>query len=236
MMFMGAVANGLAIVIGGLLGLIFTFIPEPIKDSIMKIQALVIMTLGIQMVVQAEDIIVTLLSLIIGVVIGEVIRLEEQLNRFGHWMEFKLGDKHAGNLSQGFVSGTLVFIVGAMAIVGGLDAGLRGSNDVQYAKSVIDLLLFFIVIVMTTTYGLGVIISGVPAFLYESGIIVSASQIARLIPEYILDQMILQVSATGGVILLAIGLNMLNVTKMRVGNMIPAIFTAMAMVYIINIF
>ncbi|HIW11840.1 MAG TPA: DUF554 domain-containing protein [Candidatus Salinicoccus stercoripullorum] len=233
MMFMGAVANGLAIVIGGLLGLIFTFIPEPIKDSIMKIQALVIMTLGIQMVVQAEDIIVTLLSLIIGVVIGEVIRLEEQLNRFGHWMEFKLGDKHAGNLSQGFVSGTLVFIVGAMAIVGGLDAGLRGSNEVLYTKSIMD---FFIAIVMTTTYGLGVIISGVPAFLYESGIIVSASQIARLIPEYILDQMILQVSATGGVILLAIGLNMLNVTKMRVGNMIPAIFTAMAMVYIINIF
>src|SRR5690625_583034 len=233
MMFMGAVANGLAIVIGGLLGLIFTFIPEPIKDSIMKIQALVIMTLGIQMVVQAEDIIVTLLSLIIGVVIGEVIRLEEQLNRFGHWMEFKLGDKHAGNLSQGFVSGTLVFIVGAMAIVGGLDAGLRGSNEVLYTKSIMD---FFIAIVMTTTYGLGVIISGVPAFLYESGIIVSASQIARLIPEYILDQMILQVSATGGVILLAIGLNMLNVTQMRVGNMIPAIFTAMAMVYLLNIF
>ncbi len=232
-MFMGAVANGLAIVIGGLLGLIFTFIPEPIKDSIMKIQALVIMTLGIQMVVEAEDIIVTLLSLIIGVVIGEVIRLEEQLNRFGHWMEFKLGDKHAGNLSQGFVSGTLVFIVGAMAIVGGLDAGLRGSNEVLYTKSIMD---FFIAIVMTTTYGLGVIISGVPAFLYESGIIVSASQIARLIPEYILDQMILQVSATGGVILLAIGLNMLNVTQMRVGNMIPSIFTAMAMVYIINIF
>ncbi len=233
MIFMGAIANGLAIVIGGLLGLVFTFIPEPIKDSIMKIQALVIMTLGIQMVVQAEDIIVTLLSLIIGVVIGEVIRLEEQLNRFGHWMEFKLGDKHAGNLSQGFVSGTLVFIVGAMAIVGGLDAGLRGSNEVLYTKSIMD---FFIAVVMTTTYGLGVIISGVPAFLYESGIIISASQVARIIPEYILDQMILQVSATGGVILLAIGLNMLNVTKMRVGNMIPAIFTAMGMVYILNIF
>lgn len=232
-MFMGALANGLAIIIGGLLGLIFTFIPETIKDSIMKIQALVIMTLGIQMVVQAEDIIVTLLSLIIGVVIGEVIRLEELLNKFGHWMEFKLGDKHAGNLSQGFVSGTLVFIVGAMAIVGGLDAGLRGSNEVLYTKSIMD---FFIAIVMTTTYGLGVVISGVPAFLYESGIIISSAQIASIIPEFILDKMILQVSATGGVILLAIGLNMLNVTKMRVGNMIPAIFTAMAMVYLLNIF
>lgn len=232
-MFMGALANGLAIIIGGLLGLIFTFIPETIKDSIMKIQALVIMTLGIQMVVQAEDIIVTLLSLIIGVVIGEVIRLEELLNKFGHWMEFKLGDKHAGNLSQGFVSGTLVFIVGAMAIVGGLDAGLRGSNEVLYTKSIMD---FFIAIVMTTTYGLGVVISGVPAFLYESGIIISSAQIASIIPEFILDKMILQVSATGGVILLAIGLNMLNVTKMRVGNMIPAIFTAMVMVYLLNIF
>ena len=233
MILTGAFVNGMAIIIGGLLGLVFTFIPDVIKDSIMKIQGLIIVTLGIQMVVQTEDIIITLLSLIVGVVIGETIRLEEALNRFGHWMEFKLGDKHAGNLSQGFVSGTLVFIVGAMAIVGGLDAGLRGSNEVLFTKAIMD---FFIAIVMTTTYGLGVIISGVPTFLYESGIILSAQQIARVIPEFILDEMIEQVTSTGGVILLAIGLNMLNVTHMRVGNMIPAIFTAMIMVYLINIF
>ncbi len=233
MILAGAFTNGMAIIVGGLLGLIFTFIPAPIKDSIMKIQALIILTLGIQMVVQADDIIITLLSLIVGVVIGEVIRLEEMLNRFGHWMEIKLGDKHAGNLSQGFVSGTLVFIVGAMAIVGGLDAGLRGSNEVLITKSIMD---FFIAIVMTTTYGLGVIISGVPTFFYESGIILSAQQIAKFIPDFILDQMIQQVTSTGGVILLAIALNMLNITKMRVGNMIPAIFTAMLMVYLINIF
>ncbi|GAB3069780.1 DUF554 domain-containing protein [Salinicoccus sesuvii] len=232
MILTGAFINGLAIVVGGLLGLIFTFIPEYIKDSIMKIQALVIITLGIQMVVQAEDIILTLLSLIVGVVIGEVVRLEELLNRFGHWLEFKLGDKHAGTLSQGLVSGTLVFIVGAMAIVGGLDAGLRGSNEVLFTKSIMD---FFIAIVMTTTYGMGVIISGIPTFLYESGIILSAQQIAQFIPEPVLDDMIDQVTGTGGVILLAIGLNMLNVTHMRVGNMIPAIFTAMLMVYLINI-
>lgn len=232
MILTGAFVNGLAIVVGGLLGLIFTFIPEYIKDSIMKIQALVIITLGIQMVVQAEDIILTLLSLIVGVVIGEIIRLEELLNRFGHWLEFKLGDKHAGTLSQGLVSGTLVFIVGAMAIVGGLDAGLRGSNEVLFTKSIMD---FFIAVVMTTTYGMGVIISGIPTFLYESGIIISAQQIAQFIPDPVLDDMIQQVTGTGGVILLAIGLNMLNVTHMRVGNMIPAIFTAMLMVYLINI-
>ncbi|MCG1008684.1 DUF554 domain-containing protein [Salinicoccus sp. ID82-1] len=232
MILTGAFVNGLAIVVGGFLGLVFTFIPEYIKDSIMKIQALVIITLGIQMVVQAEDIILTLLSLIVGVVIGEVIRLEELLNRFGHWLEFKLGDKHAGTLSQGLVSGTLVFIVGAMAIVGGLDAGLRGSNEVLFTKSIMD---FFIAIVMTTTYGMGVIISGIPTFLYESGIILSAQQIARFVPDPVMDAMIQQVTATGGVILLAIGLNMLNVTHMRVGNMIPAIFTAMFMVYLINI-
>lgn len=233
MILAGAIANGLAIIVGGALGLIFTFIPETIKDSIMKIQALVIMTLGIQMVVTAESIIVTLLSLIIGVVIGEVIKLETQLNRFGHWMEYKLGDKHAGNLSQGFVSGTLVFIVGAMAIVGGLDAGLRGSNAVLYTKAIMD---FFIAVVMTTAYGLGVIISGIPTFIYIAIIIFSAQGIAAVIPDVIMTDMISQVSATGGVILLAIAMNMLNITKMRVGNMIPAIFVAMIMVYVMNIF
>lgn len=233
MILIGAVVNALAIFIGGLLGLVFTFIPENIKDSIMKIQALVIMTLGIQMVVQADDIILTLLSLIIGTIIGEVIRLESQLNRLGHWMEIRLGDKHSGNLSQGFVSGTLVFIVGAMAIVGGLDAGLRGSNDVLYTKAMMD---FFIAVVMTTTYGLGVIISGVPTLVYISIIILSAQGIATIVPDAILQQIIFQVSATGGVILLAIGMNMMNITKMRVGNMIPAIFVSMIMVYLINIF
>lgn len=233
MILAGAIANGLAIIVGGALGLIFTFIPEHMKDSIMKIQALIIITLGIQMVVTAEDIIVTLLSLIVGVVVGEIIKLEAQLNRFGHWMEYKLGDKHAGNLSQGFVSGTLVFIVGAMAIVGGLDAGLRGSNAVLYTKSIMD---FFIAVVMTTAYGLGVIISGVPTFIYIAVIIFSAQGIATLIPDPILNDMISQVSATGGVILLAIGLNMLNVTKMRVGNMIPAIFVAMIMIYVVSLF
>jgi uncharacterized membrane protein YqgA involved in biofilm formation len=233
MILAGAAANALAIIIGGALGLIFTFIPESMKDSIMKIQGLVIMTLGIQMVVSAEDIIITLLSLIVGVVIGEIIKLEEQLNRFGHWMEFKLGDKHAGNLSQGFVSGTLIFIVGAMAIVGGLDAGLRGSNAVLYTKATMD---FFIAIVMTTAYGLGVIISGIPTFIYIAVIVFSARGIATIIPDPILNDMVSQVSATGGVILLAIAMNMLNITKMRVGNMIPAIFIAMIMVYVFELF
>src|SRR5699024_6889111 len=142
---------------------------------------------------------------------GEVIKLEEMLNRLGHWMEYKLGNRHSGNLSQGFVSGTLVFIVSAMAIVGGLDAGLQGSSEVLYTKAIMD---FFIAIVMTTTYGLGVIISGVPTFLYESGIILSAQQIASFIPERVLDQMIHQDSATGGVILLAIAMYKLNITRM----------------------
>lgn len=231
MILAGAIANALAIIVGGALGLVFTFIPDHLKDAIMKIQGLVIMTLGIQMVVDADDIIITLLSLIIGVVIGEVIKLESQLNGLGHWMEYKLGDKHTGNLSQGFVSGTLVFIVSAMAIVGGLDAGLRGSNDVLYTKSIMD---FFIAVVMTTTYGLGVIISGVPVFLYISIIIFMAQGVASLIPDPVLSQMVSQVSATGGVILLAISMNMLNITQMRVGNMIPAIFVAMIMIYIVN--
>ncbi|CAM3363943.1 DUF554 domain-containing protein [Nosocomiicoccus ampullae] len=233
MLLLGPFVNGLAIIIGGSLGLIFTFIPEHMKDSILKAQGLVVIGLGIQMISASTDVIITLLSLIIGVVIGEILDLEGRLNGVGHWLEFKLGDKNAGNISQGLVSGSMIFIIGAMGIVGGLDAGMRGDNTVFYTKSFMD---FFIALVMTTTYGLGVIISGIPAFLYEALITLGAKGFAQFIPESVLSTMTKQVSATGGVIIFAIGLNMMNVTKTRVGNMIPAIFVAMIAVYIISLF
>ena len=233
MLLLGPFVNGLAIIIGGSLGLIFTFIPEHMKDSILKAQGLVVIGLGIQMISASTDVIITLLSLIIGVVIGETLNLEGRLNGVGHWLEFKLGDKNAGNISQGLVSGSVIFIIGAMGLVGGLDAGMRGDNTVFYTKSFMD---FFIALVMTTTYGLGVIISGIPAFLYEAIITLGAKGFAQFIPESVLSTMTKQVSATGGVIIFAIGLNMMNVTKTRVGNMIPAIFVAMIAVYIISLF
>ena len=233
MIFAGALVNSLAILIGGVLGMVLTFIPENIKDAIMKIQGLFIITMGIQMVVTATDILTTLISLIVGVVIGEIIQLEKQLNRMGHMLELRLGDKHGGNISQGLISGMLIFIVGAMGIVGGLDAGLRGNNDVLYTKAAMD---FFIALVMTAAYGRGVIFSSVPTFIYLVIIVLSARLIATFIPQGTLDMMIDQVSATGGVILLAIGLNMLNVTQMRVGNMIPAIFIGMILVWLLTFF
>ena len=233
MIFVGALVNSLAILIGGVLGTVLTFIPENIKDAIMKIQGLFIITMGVQMVVTATDILTTLISLIVGVVIGEIIQLEKQLNRMGHMLELRLGDKHGGNISQGLISGMLIFIVGAMGIVGGLDAGLRGNNDVLYTKAAMD---FFIALVMTAAYGRGVIFSSVPTFIYLVMIVLSARLIATFIPQGTLDMMIDQVSATGGVILLAIGLNMLNVTQMRVGNMIPAIFIGMILVWLLTFF
>ena len=185
MLLLGPFVNGLAIIIGGSLGLIFTFIPEHMKDSILKAQGLVVIGLGIQMISASTDVIITLLSLIIGVVIGETLNLEGRLNGVGHWLEFKLGDKNAGNISQGLVSGSMIFIIGAMGIVGGLDAGMRGDNTVFYTKSFMD---FFIALVMTTTYGLGVIISGIPAFLYEAIITLGAKGFAQFIPELVLSK------------------------------------------------
>lgn len=233
MILLGSLVNGLAIIIGGSLGLIFTFIPEHVKDSILKAQGLVIIALGIQMISASTDVIITLLSLIVGVTIGEYLKLEDKLNGIGHWLEFKLGDKNAGNISQGLVSGTMIFIIGAMSIVGALDAGMRGDNTVLYTKSFMD---FFIALVMTTTYGLGVIIAGIPTFLYEGLITLGAKGFAHFIPEDVLKTMTKQVSATGGVIIFAIGLNMMNITKTRVGNMIPAIFVAMLVIYIMSFF
>src|SRR5699024_3058094 len=159
--------------------------------------------------------------------------LEGRLNGVGHWLEFKLGDKNACNISQGLVYGSMIFIMRAMGIVGGLDAGMRGDNTVFYIRLFMD---FFIALVMATTYGLGVCMPGIPAVLYEAITTLGAKGYAQFIPESVLSTRTKQVSATGGVIIFAIGLNMMNVTKTRVGNMIPAIFVAMIAVYIISLF
>lgn len=129
MVILGAVVNGICIIFGTLLGKLFSRIPESMKGTIMHAIGLAVTVLGLQMALKSENFLVVILSLVIGTVIGEWLQLEGKLKQLGDWLENKVGSKGKGSISEGFVTATLIFAIGAMGILGALDSGIRGNHD-----------------------------------------------------------------------------------------------------------
>ncbi|MFC7395112.1 DUF554 domain-containing protein [Scopulibacillus cellulosilyticus] len=230
MVLLGTIVNTLAIILGSILGNMLTRIPEKIKQTVTQGMALVIVLLGIQMGLKTENSLYVIGSLVLGGIIGELFDLERLLNRFGYFLEKRVGTGKDGNIAKAFVTGTLVFVVGAMSIVGALDSGLRGDHSVLFTKAVLD---GFLALIFSTTLGIGVIFSAVSVFLYEGIIAIFAKYIAMVIPHPLMGHFINEITATGGILIIAIGLNLLNITKIRTANLLPSIVVCALIVLII---
>ena len=230
MFLLGTLVNGLLIIIGTLLGKIFNRIPEKIKGTAMHAIGLAVVILGLQMGLKSDNFLIVILSLVLGAVVGEYLDLEAKLNALGNWLEKKIGSNGQGSISQGFVTATLIFVIGAMAIIGALDSGIRGDHGVLYTKSILD---GFTALILTTTLGIGVLFSAFPVMIYQGLIALFATQIDRFVPQALMDSFITEMTATGGVMIFAIGLNLAGITKIRVGNLLPAIFVTGIIVSII---
>lgn len=233
MFLLGTLVNGLFIIVGTFFGKLLHRIPEHMKTTVMHGIGLAVMVLGLQMGFKSTNFLVVIISLVLGAVIGELIALEDKLNQLGNWLERKIGSKGQGSISQGFVTATLIFVIGAMAIIGALDSGLRGDNDVLYTKAIID---GFTALILTTTLGIGVLFSAFPVIIYEGTIALFATQIDRFVPQALLDSFITEMTATGGVMIFAIGLNLTGLTKIRVANFLPGIVVSGLIVAIIYCF
>ncbi|MEK4145864.1 MULTISPECIES: DUF554 domain-containing protein [Robertmurraya] len=232
MFLLGTIVNGLLIIVGSLLGKLLHRIPEGMKGTVMHGIGLAVVVLGLQMGFKSENFLIVILSLVFGAVIGEYCKLEDKLNQLGAWLETKIGKGNGqGSISEGFVTATLIFVIGAMAIIGSLDSGIRGDHDVLLTKAIID---GFTALILTTTLGIGVIFSAIPVMLYEGAIASFATQIDRFIPQALMDSFIVEMTATGGVMIFAIGLNLLGLIKIRVANLLPGIIVCALIVTIIH--
>ncbi|MDQ0271958.1 putative membrane protein YqgA involved in biofilm formation [Cytobacillus purgationiresistens] len=220
MFLIGTLVNGLCIVIGTVIGKVLNRIPENMKVTVMQAIGLAVMFLGLQMGLKSENFLIVILSLVFGAVIGEFLRLDDKLNALGIWLEARIGSNGQGSISQGFVTATLIFVIGAMGIIGALDSGIRGDHSVLYTKSIID---GFTALILTTTLGIGVVFSAVPVILYQGLIALFATQIDRVVPQALMDSFIMEMTATGGVMIFAIGINLMNLAKIRVANLLPGI-------------
>jgi uncharacterized protein len=223
MFLLGTLVNGLLIIVGVVIGKLLNRIPESMKTTVMYAIGLSVIVLGLQMGLKSENFLIVIISLVMGAVFGELMQLEEKLNQLGLWLEKKMGSIGStgkGSIAEGFVTATLIFVIGAMAIIGALDSGIRGDHDVLYTKGLID---GFTSIILTTTLGVGVIFSAIPVMLYQGIIALFATQINTFIPQVLMDQFIVEMTATGGVMIFAIGLNLTGLVKIKVANLLPAI-------------
>lgn len=241
MFLLGTLVNGLLIIIGVLIGKLLNRIPESMKTTVMYAIGLSVIVLGLQMGLKSENFLIVIISLVMGAVLGELMQLEEKLNQLGLWLENKIGSSKMGSngkgsIAEGFVTATLIFVIGAMAIIGALDSGIRGDHDVLYTKGLID---GFTSIILTTTLGVGVIFSAIPVMLYQGLIALFATQINTFIPQVLMDQFIVEMTATGGVMIFAIGLNLTGLVKIKVANLLPAIVVTgfiVTVLYLYNVF
>ncbi|MCZ2259041.1 DUF554 domain-containing protein [Sporosarcina sp. G11-34] len=221
MILFGTIVNTLLIIIGTIIGRFLHNIPERMKETVMYGIGLAVTVIGIQMTFESTQILIVIVSIVFGAVIGEWVDLDAKVNKLGEWIESKLPARREGpSIAQGFVTATLIFVVGSMAIIGAIDSGLRNDHDVLIMKGIID---GFASIILSSTLGIGVIFAAIPVFLYQTVITLFATQMSRFIPDALLEFFIAEMTATGGLMIVAIGLNLIGLTKIRVANLIPGI-------------
>jgi len=217
---LGTIVNALAIIAGSLLGILLNKgIPDNYKNIIMSGVGLSVILIGTKSALASDSLMVVIFSVIIGAAIGEFLGIEEKLERLGMYLERRVAAKSddTSSFARGFVTASLVFCVGSMAIIGSLESGLTGNHQTLFAKSVLDGVTS---IIFASTLGIGVLFSSIAVFIYQGLITLTALSIKTvLVPETIS-----QMTSVGGLLILAIGFNLLKITSIRVGNLLPGIF------------
>ena len=215
----GALVNALAVIICGGLGvLIRKVLKESLREVLTEAIGIAVITVGVLDAIKTENTLLLVLSIVLGGLIGTIIGAQNKLDRFGKFLENKLGGKDNSQIGQGFVTATLIFCVGGMVIYGSINAGL-GNNETLYIKSVMDGVTSLI---LSSVLGWGVILSAIPVLVMQGGI----ALLAGVIEPIATDAFINQLSGIGGTLIIAIGLTLLGIKKIRTGDLLPAVLGA----------
>ncbi len=225
---LGTIVNVAAVVAGSLLGLFFGhLLPEKVQRTLVLGLGLAVILIGLQLAFETDQPLVLIGSLILGGIIGEALRIEERLEAFGKKLKEKFTD--AGDVAEAFVTASLLYCVGAMAVMGSIQDGLGDQPTILYAKSALDGTAS---IVLVSTLGIGVIFSVIPIFLYQGALTLAAVSVQGLLTEPVISEM----NAVGGLLIFSIGLDLLGIKKIPVGNLLPGIFVAMGIMVLLGIF
>jgi hypothetical protein len=251
MIGIGTIINTIAVLLGGVLGTAMgARLPEKVRETVMHGLGLVVLVIGVHLSLKTTEILIVLGSVLLGGILGELLRIEDRLNDIGRWIEQrgtrnsqkarneeketeikldrpKTADVSTTRFSRAFLMASLVFCVGPMTILGSFQDGLDGNYEILAIKSALD---FFAAMAFASTMGPGIIAAALTVVIYQGALTVGA----RWISGVLTDPMIAEMTATGGVLMLAIGLGLLELKKIRTGNLLPAIVIAPIIVAVVE--
>lgn len=217
----GTLVNAVAIVAGSVLGwLVGRRLPKSMSDTIMQGLSLAIILIGLQMAFATHNVLVVIISLVLGGIVGEAADIEGRFSRFSQRVEDRLAaGQESGTVAKAFFTASLVYCVGAMAILGPIESALNQNHSVLYAKSMLDGISS---VVFASVLGPGVALSGISVFVYQGLIALLAYWIQPLLNDLVLAEL----KAVGGLLIMGIGFNIMRVTAIKVGNLLPAVLVA----------
>lgn len=217
----GVVANTLTVIIGSLAGMLFSkFISEKYTSAIMTAIGLCTVYIGFDGALSGNNTLVLILSLVLGTALGTLLDIDGHINRLGKFIETKFSNSRENiSVAQGFVTASLLFCIGSMTIVGSLNAGINGDNTLLFTKAVLDLISSCI---LASSMGIGVLCAAAFVFVFQGGLVMLASFIGPVIPPLCQAELI----CAGSVMIIALGLNLIGITKIKVADMLPALFIA----------
>lgn len=225
----GTIVNSIAIILGCIIGLFLKGrFPKRIGVILFQGIGLTTLILGIQMAIQATEILMIILSMVLGGVIGEIIDIQKRLDGLGNRIKsiFK-NQEGKDNFTEGFIAASLLYCVGSMAVMGAIEEGITGNPDILLAKSALDGISS---IIFTASLGIGVLFSAIPVFLYQGTI----TQIANLAKNIITTNMINEMTAVGGILIIGLAFGILEIKKIKVANLLPSLLIILVFVAIKN--
>jgi uncharacterized membrane protein YqgA involved in biofilm formation len=225
----GTIVNFFAIVVGSLLGMIFKKrINQDIGYSLFKVLGLCVMYLGIAGVLQVKNSLVVILSMALGTLLGEIINIEGRLEILSGHVETLVNKVYDGKVKDGFLTATLLFCIGSMAIIGTIESTLANSHGTLFAKSILDGIM---AVIFSSTMGFGVLLSGFSVLLYQGAI----ALFANLLKPLMTPETITMISGVGGIMILGLGINMVFGTKLKISNMLPALLVPLVYTLVLSL-
>ena len=228
--FSGVLVNVLTVLIGSTLGLLLKKqIPEKLTTAVMTAIGLCTVAIGVTGVIKGQNQLVMIISLVLGTIIGTLIDIDGKLTKIGDKLQKKKGENEKSTFSQGFVTASLLFCVGAMTIVGSMNAGISGDNQMLYTKSVLDLISSTM---LGASLGIGVLFSSAFVLVFQGGLVALSMALGSFLNDFAVAELI----CAGSVMIIALGLNLIGITKIKVANLLPGLVLVPVVCKIMELF
>lgn len=217
---LGVLVNTLAVILGSTVGLLFKkAIPQKVSGGVMMALALCTLYIGVDGMLNGANVLLIIIAMVLGSIVGFLLNIDGGIEALGRWVESRFSKSPSGTVARGFVTASLLFCVGAMTVVGSLNAGISGDNSLLYTKSLLDLVSSMM---LSVTLGIGVLFAAAFVLVFQGALVL----LAQVLQPLLTDGAVAAMTCAGSLMILALGLNLIGATKIKVANYLPSLVFA----------